>query len=144
MLENTRLFLDFEAPRKWLFIDALLTLLYADLMNRVRPLAHATRQLGQLQTSDFITTDKTRLALALTIGKSIDSIARNLPWQITCLPQAIAVKKMLIRRDVPATLYFGVGKKAVNLDAHAWVAISNRIIIGGAESKNYAIISAFA
>ena len=97
-----------------------------------------------MQTKDFTTTDKTQLPLALSIGKSVDAIARNLPWKITCLPQAVAVKKMLMRRDVPATVYFGIGEKAVDLDAHAWVAISNRIIIGGTESKNYAIITAFA
>ena len=145
MFKKLGTFLNSDSTKKKLFCEALITLLVADFSNRLRPLERTTRQLGNAQPLGHTTTDKK--SLALEIGKSVDSIARNLPWNITCLPQAVAVKRMLMRRGVPATLFFGVANNQQNsekIEAHAWVAIANRIIIGGASSKSFTIVSAFA
>ncbi len=57
--------------------------------------------------------------------------ARRLVPAGTCLPQAMAARALLARRGIGSDLRIGVGKDARGrLQAHAWVEIEGRIIIG--------------
>jgi len=49
-----------------------------------------------------------------------------------CFALSLALKKMLARRGVPASLYLGVNKaNEGNLQAHAWVKSGKILIYGG-------------
>ena len=61
-----------------------------------------------------------------------------------CYDQALAGKFMLNRRDLPATMYFGLAKDAQNgLSAHAWVRSGSRIVTGKKGMENFTVIAAF-
>ena len=77
----------------------------------------------------------------------VETVAKALPFELLCYSQAVAAKWMLNRRGLASTLYFGVWSGAEpkhSIDAHAWIAVENRIIVGGAESKSCQVIAAFS
>lgn len=63
-----------------------------------------------------------------------------------CYDQALTVKKMLNKKEVPATLSMGlkIGEsERVEMKAHAWVNFKNWIIIGGKIKNNYTELGSF-
>ena len=70
---------------------------------------------------------------------------RHLPWEGTCLVQAMAAKVALARRGCPATLYLGVAKDAHGvLEAHAWLRSAESFGTGGQNAERFTVISTFA
>ena len=78
------------------------------------------------------------------VRRAIMRAAGNVPWEATCLAQAIAAKAMLRARDVPSTLYFGVAKNDGAVRAHAWVRVGETVITGEREMNDYEVILTFA
>ena len=52
----------------------------------------------------------------------------------TCLVQALAGQWMLLREGYPAQLRIGVSK-AEGFEAHAWVELEGKVLIGGPEES---------
>ena len=76
--------------------------------------------------------------LAERIGWAVRAAARHLPFEIVCLPQAMAAHLMLRRRGVASVLHFGVAKGTTKpFDAHAWLDAA------GVEVTGYPIAGAF-
>jgi hypothetical protein len=78
------------------------------------------------------------------IAWAIAAAARRLPWESTCLTQALAGKWMLRKRGLAGTIYFGAlvaGDK--KLRAHAWLACDGYILTGEREMAGYTAISSF-
>lgn len=63
------------------------------------------------------------------VGQMVTRVAALLPWHPTCLPQALATRWMLRRRQVPSALHLGLAD-ARSLDAHAWVTVGPRTVVG--------------
>jgi hypothetical protein len=64
------------------------------------------------------------------IAWAVGSAARFVPGA-SCLAQAIAAEALLIRAGHPAEIRFGVTKDGRGrIDAHAWVEVSGRVILG--------------
>ena len=60
--------------------------------------------------------------------------SRHVP-SATCLTQALAAYLMLSQNGQPASLYLGVSKTMTgSLEAHAWVELEGRILIGNLEN----------
>ena len=61
---------------------------------------------------------------------AVDTAANLLPFELLCLPRALAAKYLL--RNIPAlTLEIGIEMKpAKKFEAHAWVEQNGHIIIG--------------
>ena len=47
---------------------------------------------------------------------------------MTCLPRALALRKMLAQRGIPSALRIGVRKEAATIAAHAWVEVEGRAV----------------
>ena len=63
-----------------------------------------------------------QLEVVQEVGWAVTRAARYVPFRAVCLPQAIAAKAMLNRRDVPNVMHFGVAKRTdLPLEAHAWL-----------------------
>jgi hypothetical protein len=79
------------------------------------------------------------------IRNSVKLIARLLPWRSQCLDQAMAVQRMLSRRDLESTLYFGMLKNPVGKwNVHAWVRTGNCWAIGYQAKVTYTIVGTYA
>ena len=79
------------------------------------------------------------------VSLAVRTMGRYLPWACTCLVQAAAGKRMLDRRRIPATLYFGASKdENRKLIAHAWLRAGEAIVTGGDIMDRYAVVATFS
>ena len=66
------------------------------------------------------------------VAFAIPRVAAHLPWRADCLVQALAAERWLRREGIASCLHLGVPKvKADALQAHAWLTVGERIVIGG-------------
>jgi hypothetical protein len=50
---------------------------------------------------------------------------------------------MLRRRGIAGTLYMGIDPRRA-YDAHAWVRVSDRVIVGGPSVERFTVVSTFS
>lgn len=75
----------------------------------------------------------------------IRTISRRLPWKSTCLIQAATGKVMLNQRKIECTVYFGVKKNIHNkMEAHAWLRVGNKIVLGGETATHFVPVATFS
>jgi len=130
--------------RRALLVEAALWLALARLAMVFLPFRWIAGHLGVLVSHmDVVSEAASRSSqkdgyLAGEIGWAVRRAAQNLPFRAVCLPQAIAAKAMLKRRDVASVLHFGVAKGTTKpLDAHAWLDAA------GVEVTGYPIAAKF-
>ena len=68
-------------------------------------------------------------ALVQETVNAITSASRLVP-RATCLTQALAAKKMLARNGVNGVLKFGVKLDDAKFEAHAWLEVDGRAVLG--------------
>lgn len=79
-------------------------------------------------------------ASALAPGRvawAVETSARSIP-KATCLTQALAAKMLLERGGEHPELKLGVAKDAATFEAHAWLELYGRPILGDVELGRYA------
>lgn len=86
----------------------------------------------------------------LQVGLAIARASHHLPWECTCLMQAIAGRAMLKRRGRPTALYLGVAKVGAGsaeateyLAAHAWLSSGGMIVTGRSEAERFTPLACF-
>lgn len=130
---------------RWLVPEALVALLLARLALAFVPFRRIAAWMGTEGKETDAEETATMEARALEIGAAVSLVARHVPWDSRCLAQALAGSSMLGRRNIPATLYFGVRKElGVDFSAHAWLRCGSRIITGGPQHESFEVIARFA
>jgi hypothetical protein len=142
------------ATRKGLALEAAWELLRARILT-LRPATVYSPALGTLVETDPPADPGgdpvTGRAEAEEIGHVVEVVGRCLPFRTLCLQQAIAVRRMLTRRGIPAVVYLGVARDQADRArsdlgqaAHAWVAVGSRVVSGDGVLEKYAIVARFA
>jgi hypothetical protein len=142
------------ATRKRLALEATWELLRARILT-LRPATVYSPALGTLIETEPPagpgTDPVTGRAEAEEIGHVVEVVGRCLPFRALCLQQAIAVRRMLSRRGIPAMVYLGVARDRADraqsdlgLAAHAWVTVGSRVVSGEGVLEKYAIVARFA
>jgi hypothetical protein len=90
-----------------------------------------------------------QLSQARLISWAISAAAAHLPWNSSCLVQALAAQRMLQRRGIPGVLHLGAALGSaetarVRLAAHAWVKSGGEFIIGEQGSMSCKSMAAYA
>ena len=149
----------FAAPTrsKLLALEALCELTLA----RARTLLSAryfTRKMGELEGTP-IQANPRQQDHAARIGHVVALTAQFVPFRAVCLQQVLAVRRMLKRRHIPATVFLGVQRSAsVDLDrhvsagtaaedmaAHAWVKSGDRVVNGKTpDLDSYIVLGMFS
>jgi hypothetical protein len=87
---------------------------------------------------------------AEVIGHLVEKVGGCLPFRALCLEQAIAVRRMLARRDIAATVYLGIARDredramdGLGRAAHAWVTVGSRVVSGEGVLGKYAVVARF-
>lgn len=85
---------------------------------------------------------------AREIGHMVAIVAKVAPFRALCLQQAIAVRRMLHRRDIPAKVYLGLSTSAAtdpgqSRDAHAWVETGPSVVSGDQDLNRFAVVATF-
>ncbi len=146
----------FRAPaaRKGLALEAAWELLRARILI-LRPATVYSPAFGTLVETEPpagpVLDPVTGRAEAEEIGHVVEVVGRCLPFRAHCLQQAIAVRRMLTRRGIPAMVYLGVARDRADRAqsdlgqaAHAWVAVGSRVVSGDGVLEKYAIVARFA
>ena len=76
-------------------------------------------------------------AAARDVARAIWAASRRLPFESTCLVQALAARSMLTRRGVSSSLVMGVSRVEGELKAHAWLMAEGGSVVGGVEAGKY-------
>jgi hypothetical protein len=70
-------------------------------------------------------------SLACAVGAAGTSL------RASCLEQSLALTALLSLSRVPAHVVIGVNRSDRMLRAHAWVESRGRVVLGGAEARDY-------
>ena len=68
------------------------------------------------------------LEVARRLQRLVELAARLHLFFMTCLVRAFALRRMLHRRGIPATLRLGAYKSLAEIQAHAWVDVEGQAI----------------
>jgi Transglutaminase-like superfamily len=122
--------------------EATLELVRASLeLHRIAP-AVTMQRLGALSDDPEENPDDAQLHEAERIGRIVAAVAHRLPWQPSCLRQALAVQRMLRRRRIGCRLHLGVMSSSVPA-AHAWVTVGGHAVVGGAGLECFVPLAKF-
>lgn len=58
---------------------------------------------------------------ATRLATTVNSVARHVPWPVSCLVRSLVLASMLRHRGIPSCLRIGVRIADGRLEAHAWV-----------------------
>lgn len=81
----------------------------------------------------------------LKLRWAVEAASRNVPWEATCLPQALVAKAMLRRRGFANTLYLGVAKDQTDarVKAHAWLRSGDLVVVGYQGVEEFNVLTTF-
>jgi hypothetical protein len=89
-------------------------------------------------------TSEDRTALARKIGDAVQRAARNVPFGAVCLPQAMAARRMLKRRQIASVMHFGAAKGSEKpIDTHAWLDAAGVKVTGYPVANSFTEIGCF-
>lgn len=127
------------------FIEAYYYLSWAKIIIVTRPFSRIAPSLGMHMEETTITTNVPNRKALSTVHMAINTMSKYTIWESKCLVKAIAAMKMLERRRMESTLYFGTSKDdQQKLIAHAWLR-SGPFYITGAENKDeFTVVGVFA
>jgi hypothetical protein len=137
--------------RRALLAEAVVYLLVARLALIFIPFPRLARRLGTFvppadprATQERTGTTPDRARRAEEIGWAVTRAARYVPFEVVCLPQAMAARVMLDRRGIKSVMHFGAAKgTAKPLDAHAWLDAAGVEVTGYPVARNFVEIACF-
>jgi hypothetical protein len=142
-----RLFLLSDNNVKRLYIEAFFLLGWARILktrsfSKISPLLGEYMQETSLEIVDIDESNKKQLK---RISEAVNKMSRYTFWESMCLVKAIAAMKMLERRQIESTIYFGTAKdENGNLVAHAWLRSGPFYITGAEVMEQFVVVSKFA
>ena len=129
-----------------LMAEAFVYLLVANFLIHLLPMRWWVHWIGKAEEAEnnapLTETQKQKL---VQVRKNLFRMNKLLLNSSRCFALSLALKKMLARRGIFASLYLGVNKKnGENLQAHAWVKTGEMIIYGGKNAaENYTQLISF-
>jgi hypothetical protein len=131
------------APQRRRLAEAVAELARASVEFRLAPSSKTVALLGPpRQDVEDEPVDREGLDEAVRVGHAVAAAAARLPWHPKCLPQALAVQRMLRRRGIAGSLHLGV-TAASAAEAHAWVTVAGRPVIGRSGVERFVPLAAF-
>jgi hypothetical protein len=76
---------------------------------------------------------------------AIEAVARRLPWRTMCIEKGLALQRLLRRNGTDARLHYGARHNLASghLEAHVWVTVEGRPVIGGEEAAGFAEVASY-
>ena len=78
------------------------------------------------------------------IAISVHRAQKITPWRFKCLEQAMTAKKLLDKKDINTTIYFGVNRKEGKMNAHAWLRCGTKYVTGGKNRNEFTKVAWFS
>jgi len=117
------------------YLEALIELVRARVLLRRRHFSSWSQLLGEQTQSTLEAPSGDRLRAARNLCARVDRLGRKLGNErATCLVKAVAAKRMLARRSIPATIRLGINHavpaEGASWEAHAWMEIGDKVVLG--------------
>ena len=75
---------------------------------------------------------------------AIRAWSRRMPWRTKCIEQGIAAQRLLRKAGIDARLHYGARNRGTGpLEAHVWVTVGGKAVIGGEEAGDFAEIASY-
>jgi hypothetical protein len=76
---------------------------------------------------------------------AVEAAARRLPWRTMCIEQGLAAQRLLRASGTDAVLHYGArhDSRTCKLEAHVWVSVGGKVILGGGEAAEFAEIAVY-
>lgn len=118
--------------RLWpLALEAFWHLAISQARVKLLPFRHWAWPNGRFQSETLRHSRAEDLARIHDIKVAVKLAGRVAPWRSKCLDQALATQRMLGRRGLDSTLYYGMIRKPNReWTAHAWVRCGDQWAIG--------------
>ncbi|AZV56471.1 lasso peptide biosynthesis B2 protein [Clostridium sp. AWRP] len=141
MIQMVYKFIKLDSNRKVLFIQAFIILGISRALVLNVPFKNLAKRFGTHgeETSYDSCEDENTIKL---VKWAINTASKFTPWNSNCLAKAITAQKILSKRKIPSTMYFGVAKGKDGLIAHAWLRCGDIYVTGGNENK-YTVTGVF-
>lgn len=123
------------------FGEAWFLLHFSKLLILMFPFRSIASRLGQSQFETC--SQEVEKKYWLDVEVAINRASRFTLHKSKCYDQALTAKRMLKRKGVLSTLYFGLSKAEDGLNAHAWVRVGTRIITGRAVVTQFTPVAWF-
>lgn len=139
-----KLFLSLDMETRLLYMEAFVFLAFARLQKQ-RSFSKLAPTLGvHMEDSSFeyIETEKKILG---KISMAIQIMGKYTFWESNCLVKAIAAMRMLERRNIDSTIYFGTARdENGKMIAHAWLRSGPFYITGSDVKETFVVVSKFS
>jgi hypothetical protein len=119
------------------FAEAWATLAAASLRLKALPFERVMRARPPRARGALSEGEIARLAWA------VDAARRRSWLRAVCIESALALRSMLRRRGVAATLHYGIRNEAEGLQAHVWLSLAGRTVIGGETADQFTEVATF-
>ncbi|NRD76972.1 lasso peptide biosynthesis B2 protein [Bacillus sp. BRMEA1] len=143
-MEKVINFLKLPWKTKLLLVEAFFNLGRARYLKRI-PFENLALVLGEpMKETDYSPNEFHKDEL-IRISRAIYQMSRYTFWESECMVKAIAGMKMLERRHIASTIYFGTAKDEKGaLIAHAWLRCGPYYISGAEGMERFTVVAKFA
>ncbi|SHI13235.1 Transglutaminase-like superfamily protein [Butyrivibrio fibrisolvens DSM 3071] len=139
---NLRSFI-FDNKEKSVTIKAYIYSFYYRYIVKHTPAKKLEDRLGVRGEETPYEESRDKIDLAKLYAFHINRITERLPWEEKCLVRALSLRKFLIKKNIPCTIYLGVKTEKGKLEAHAWLRCGNLWATGG-NGDEYTTVAKFA
>lgn len=122
--------------RRRLLLRAVVWLVIASLAVALLPFSKAIR-LGSPSVGGRVTVSVEDVIWA------VKTAGRRLPLRTLCIEEGLAVQRMLRAGGIDAILHYGARQDLHKLEAHVWVTVDGRTVIGGEQVREFAPLASF-
>lgn len=145
LMRRVNIFLSLDMKTKALLTEAVYFLGWARFQ-KFKPFSKVAASLGRQSCETPSTTNNSaNLLISKKISHAIYTMSKYTFWESQCFVKAIAAKKMLERRGIGSTIYFGTAKDGDGkLIAHAWLRSGSIYLTGSEEMNRFTVVSKFA
>ena len=76
---------------------------------------------------------------------AVEAAARRVPWRAMCIEKGLAAQRLLRRSGMDALLHYGIRHhpESGKLEAHVWVTVDGRSVIGGDQAAGFAEVAGY-
>ena len=132
VLKRVKIFLLLDTKTKLMFVEAFILLGWARMLKN-KSFSKVAPSLGEQMKETPYSVDDSNRKLLMQVSQTVNIMSRYTIWESQCLVKAIAAMKMLERRQIESTIYFGTAKdENGKMIAHAWLR-SGSFYLTGAE-----------
>jgi hypothetical protein len=134
-----------SGPDRLLFLEAAIWLGIARLGILIIPFRRIAPFLGEHMAESPQRMAPAHRDHVERISWAIKTARRQVPWECTCLAQAMAAKGMFKLRGFQSTIYLGLAKDGEEkLVAHAWLRCAEVTVVGMRGKGRFTVVSTFS